>query len=463
MIRSVALALAFVGIATAIVAVRPHPTPGPVLRDFEAYWSAGSTWNAHADPYGRAIWNAERTVAGVDPHRDELLPFIGPPATLLLWSLFARLPYPHAAALWLTLLGIALLAMVFAAVRASRERNAPLTVLAALALAVAWGPVTSDIALGQLALPAFAAATLVTLAATTALAGVAACVAFAQPNASLGLVSQLGRNRTTLAIAAGAILTYLLGALAAGAGWPLTYARALTAHAAAEGLAAIQLTPAAIAFGFGASPAAARTVGIAVALLAIVGAVALARSVRDPFARFAGFSALVPFVASFVHEHDLVVAYAAAAWCALRNGGTARLVALAGVLLAGTDWLGLAQRPSGTLQSALLAAAAFAAFTALNDGGPWRGTLAIGVVFAALFAAMSWLAVTHPAPIWPDAVGAYHAPEGASAASVWSGEQRASGLTVAAPAWALLRSLSLSGCALLAYAIYRRPSRCRTG
>lgn len=464
MIRRFALAVAFASIAAAIAFARPQATPGPYLRDFEAYWSAGSAWNARTNPYGRAIWTAERSVAGVDPNRDEPLPFVGPPATLLLWSIFARLPYQTAAALWSAVLGIAALVLVLACVRASAERTILLTVLAAVALAMAWGPITSDLALGQLALPAFAAAILVVLAgaAAPAYAAAAACVAFAQPNAALGLASALGRNRTTLALVLGAILTYGLSAFAAGARWPLTYARTLASHSAAEGLSAIQLTPAAIAFGFGATPGAARLVGIIFALLAIAAAVAVALRVRDRFARFAAFSALVPFAAGFVHEHDLVVAYAAAVWCALRTSGPARIAALAGVLLAGTDWLGLAQRPNGIAQSALLALAAFGAFAALGEPGVTRGTLAAAAGFAALFTAASWIGVTHVVPVWPDAMGAYHAPAGATIATIWSNEQRATGLLAPVPAWALLRSFSLAGCALLAYVIYRRSSHCRT-
>jgi hypothetical protein len=83
-----------------------------------------------------------------------------------------------------------------------------------------------------------------------------------------------------------------------------------------------------------------------------------------------------------------------------------------------------------------------------------------------VFAVAAWLATQNPAPVWPDPLGMFHAPRGASLAAVWSAEQNASGLFAQAPAWALLRSLSLLGCALLAYAIgtskYRRPSCCQT-
>ncbi|MGB6952724.1 MAG: hypothetical protein WBE15_12330, partial [Candidatus Cybelea sp.] len=106
------LALAYAAIAIALVAARPAATAGPLARDFEAYWSAGVTANTRDDPYSRRIWKAESSVPGVDRRRDELLPFIGPPATLLVWRPLARLPYATAAAMWLTLLATGLLALI---------------------------------------------------------------------------------------------------------------------------------------------------------------------------------------------------------------------------------------------------------------------------------------------------------------------------------------------------------------
>ncbi|MGC1380535.1 MAG: glycosyltransferase family 87 protein, partial [Candidatus Baltobacteraceae bacterium] len=223
------LAAAGLAIAIAIAGLRPQATPGPFLRDFEAYWAAGSAWNARQDPYGRAVWKNERTVAGVDARRDELLPFVGPPVTLLAWSLIARLPYELAARIWATLLAVCTLALVAGVIAGSGSPIAAFSFFAMLALAIAFGPITSDLALGQLALPAFLAATLVTLLSERrpAAGAIASCFAFAQPNAALGLVSQLGRNRVTLAIVAGAIASFVAGALAWGLAWPAPYARAL--------------------------------------------------------------------------------------------------------------------------------------------------------------------------------------------------------------------------------------------
>lgn len=449
------LALACIAIATAVLAVRPVRTSGPFARDFEAYWAAGATSSVHADPYGRAIWNAERRVPGVDARHDEVLPFIGPPHALLVWRIAARLPYQGAAYVWWVLLAASLLVLVVAILRASGTPITPFAFFAAAVFAVSFAPISSDLALGQIALPSFTGAVLVAILAgwSVPAAVAAACLAFVQPNAALGLISQIGRNRATLAIAIGALATYLLGTLTAGWTWPATYARAVLIHGIAERFTAIQFNPASIAYSFGTTAHQATIIAIVIAVLAIAGAVVLAFVARESFPRFAGFSALIPFVTGFFHEHDFVVAFAAALWCALRTNGAARAIALTGTLLAGIDWLGLAQRPSGVAQSALLAAAALAAFVALGERLELRHAAAVAVVVAAVFAAAAIVATHNPVPVWPDALGAYHAPAHAGIAAVWFEEQRAGGLARAVPAWGMLRSLSLLGCILLAYAI----------
>jgi hypothetical protein len=454
------LAFAFALIVIAVLAARPSPTPGPFLRDFEAYWGAGTTWNAHADPYDREIWNAERAVGGVDVLRDEILPFVGPPAALLVWSALAHLPYDAAARLWWAFLAVATLALAFVAVHASTLRVEPGSLLAAVALAVAFGPVTSDLALGQVAVFSFLGATIVAVrsrrTAPTALApsAVAAFVAFFQPNVALGLASQLGLNRATLAMALGGAGTYAAGTLFLGWGWPVQYARTLLSHESVERFSAIQLTPAAIAHGAGASSGSAALVAALTAIVAVAVAILLWQHIADPFARFAAFAPLAPFVASFFHEHDLVVAYVAATWCAVRASGPARGLALAGTLLVAIDWLGLAQRPSGIAQSALLASAAGCAFAALSPVNGWREVGAAAWPIATIFVLAAWLAAGHPAPVWPDALGPFHAASAASLPNVWYQEQLRTGLLAVNPVWSLLRALSLAGCALLSLSVY---------
>ncbi len=448
-IGAAALAVALVALLIALLALRPQTTPGPLLRDFEAYWSAGRT---HGDPYGRTVWRAERTIAGVDARRDELLPFVSPPAALLGLRLIARLPYGLASRLWYGLLVVAAAALVALVARAGDARS--VRAYGALAmLAVGSGAITADLALGQLALLATAGATAVAALPERPIAGtLGALLAALQPNLSLGLVALVGRNRTTIALASGAIAAYLAGVVAHGWAWPLAYLRVLSAHAAAERCDAIQVTPRAIACGMGASPTLATIVGIAVALAAIGGAIVLAPRIPDRFARFAAYGALVPLASVFLHGPDLVVAYPAAAWCALRARGRARTLALVGSMLVAVDWLGLAQRPDAIAQSAFLALGALAAFVAADaDAPPALAPVTLGL--ALLFAGAAGLAAAHPAPVWPDALGPFHAPAQAAAATVWHAEQRASGLTARVPSWAALRSLSLLGCALLAGAI----------
>ncbi|HEY1868203.1 MAG TPA: glycosyltransferase family 87 protein [Candidatus Cybelea sp.] len=458
------LAVACLAIAIAVTAVRPARTPGPLARDFEAYWSAGRTSNDGADPYGNAIWSAERGIPGVDSQRDEILPFIGPPHTLLLWRLIARLPYELAANAWWIVLSASLLALIVAILRASGAPATALSFFAAAALAISFAPISSDLALGQIALVAFAGAVLAVVFADRWLpaAVFAATFALAQPNLALGLISQLGRNRTSLAIVLGAALTYALGAVAAGWQWPFHYARTVAEHAIAERFVAIQFTPASIAFDLGATQPQAQLVELATAAIAVAAAIALAVAVRDSFARFAVFSALTPFIAGFFHEHDFVVAFAAALWSAIRTTGATRAIALFGTLLAGFDWLGLAQRQSGIAQSVLLEGALFAAFVALGERTELRRALPIAAVVAVVIAGAAYLALHNPVPVWPDLLAGFRAPPSAGIASVWLQEQRANGLLAAVPAWGALRSLSLLGCALLSYAIYRHPSYCRT-
>jgi hypothetical protein len=464
---------AYLAIAVAIVAARPPEPSGPIARDFEADWSAGAAFDRHADPYAAGIWRDEQRVPGVDPQREGVLPFISPPPALLLWSLFARLPYAVAAPLWLTLLACALAVLIVASIRGTGEPLDLRNGIAALALAVAFGPISSDLALGQIALLAAAGACALVVGAPrsyalTTVGGVLAC---AQPNVLPALVSQLTRKRAVIAIGIAIIVTYVLGVMASGWNWIARYAAALSAHGSAERFSAIQMTPAALAYGLGASRCIASFAAILVAVAAIIFAGIAAMRMRDAFTRFAAFAALTPFVAPFWHEHDFVMAFPAAIWCALRIAGPLRAIAMAGSVLLGVDWLGLAQRPGGILQSALLAIAAWCAFTALGylgngstlDGGRRRlaysyATLAL----VALFAGASVIAIAHPAPVWPAAMHAIVLPANATAAQLWGLQQHATGLDRPVASWAALRALSLAGCALLAGAIYSHSTYCRT-
>jgi hypothetical protein len=461
-VRSVYLALALALLVIGITVARPAKTPGPLQRDFEAYWSAGATFDAGKNPYGRAIWDAERTVPGVDPAHDEILPFISPPAILPLWGAFARLPFDLATRLWYAALLCALVGLIVASLLGSGEPVTLFSFLATLAFAIGFGPVTANLALGQIAMTAFVGALVTTTARSSLGKTVASFVTFFQPNVALALVSQFGRNVTTLAVAVAAACSYVVGGLAAGWAWPWRYAAFLSSHVNGERYGAIQYTPGAIAYELHLPAPIPELATLVLAVAAVAAAIAVGRRVENRFVRFAAFSALTPFVATFFHDHDFVVAFPAAVWCALRARGIDRGLGFAGALLVSIDWFGLAQRTNAIPQSAFLVAGAAAAFIALGEKIEVR-SLAYGAApVAALFLAGAWLGSGHPAPMWPYHLGSFHAPATASIATIWFLEQQRSGLEAAIPAWALLKSLSLIGCALLVVAIYRRPSYYRT-
>ena len=114
------------------------------------------------------------------------------------------------------------------------------------------------------------------------------------------------------------------------------------------------------------------------------------------------------------------------------------------------DWLGIAQRPQTALSTSSLAAAVAFAWAAYR--GPARLIeVAIPLATCALVAALAIpLALAHPAPVWPDMLGAFHAAADADASAVWAAEQQRAGLATHELAWGILRAIPLCGCALLA-------------
>jgi len=461
--RRVALAIAIVAYALAVLAFRPHPTHGPALRDFEAYYGAGAAWNADEDPYGVAIWTHEQTLPGVDPRREGLLPFVNPPLLLPVLGALARLPFGIASAFWETLLILALAALLIAAASIANlgERTAW---FALVPLALAFGPVSSDLALGQLALVAVAAATLGawSLAKDRAFAGGAgAFVAAIQPALALPLAAFARTWRAVHALlAAAAVFALAWVAIAAlsPAAAPLRYFALLGAHDAAERFALIQYAPSAIAYGLGANPAIASAIGLLCTLLALnAWWFATARLRLGPLASFLLACALLPFAVPFFHEHDFALLLVPALYAARRaTTPPSRALAVGGALLCAIDWLGLAQRPDGTLQSLLLAAAFVAALIAAGAARLDRATLlACGCVSAGL-AAAALFAQGHPAPVWPDAMRLpLSIAPGASPADIWHAEQAAAHMFDVDAFRAWLRAMPLLGCGAIAWATVR--------
>src|SRR5579872_894883 len=104
------------------------------MRDFEAYYAAGTVWDEGGDPYSRAIWNVEKTLPGVGKSRFEALPFVAPPAVLPLLGALAKVPFELAIVLWRTVLALAICGLALTALALARVRLTPVS-FAAVALA----------------------------------------------------------------------------------------------------------------------------------------------------------------------------------------------------------------------------------------------------------------------------------------------------------------------------------------
>ncbi len=451
--RLVTLAAALALLVAAFLA-HPPPTGGPALRDFESYYAAGATWLYHGDPYGREIWRVERTIPGVVATREELLPFVGPPFGLPLWSALARLDWHAATLLWGTILACSFGAIALGSLALARGRIGALDAAAVLVFAGGFGPLTSGVALGQVAVVSVAAIVLfpLLLRSRTAFApAAAALIAALQPNLAIVLVARAGGRRTWIAFALALALAIGGSALAlAASGGLARYLEVLRAHAASERFIAIQTTVSAVARGLGASAQASGLIalGIAVAAAAVLVLQLLSRRYA-PNDRLALACAALPLALPFAHEHDFTIALYPIVALVRRARGAAWIAGTIAAVGAGVDWLGLAQRPSGTLEAVLLAAAAATACAALS-GSPVRPFHFIPLVVPIVVAVVAVFARAHPLPTWPaDLPATFHLPRSFGAADVWREEQIASGVAGLGPLWAFLRLLSLASCALV--------------
>jgi len=451
--RALAIAAALLVAAALWAAPRPAHAPGVATRDFEAYWAAGRTALERASPYQRgALWARERTVPGVSPERDELLPFVSPPMILPVFASLARLPYAWARAVWLSLLALACALGAWAAFRLAGFRGGDAAV--AGILAVTFSPLTATLALGQVSGIAFAglALALVALRARSGFDALALACSAVQPN--LAIAALAGARRATLApfaVAAALVAAATAASLFAFGGGIGAYAVTLLRHGASETGDVIQFSLSSMAAPLipAAGPA------LAVLLLAASAALAAAFARRSAPERSVAFAcALLPFAMPFFHDQDLIAvlipaAFALAAW--QRKGA---ITGALGALFVAVDWLDLAQQPASRYEDVLLAAAAACAVAALH---PTRRALwlALPVAIAGMLAP---LAAAHPVPIWPFSLPPhFHVPANLGAAATWAREQRAAGLLRTQPLAILLRSLALLGCALLALSLWSAP------
>ena len=381
-----------------------------------------------------------------------VLPFIGPPATLLLGA-FSR--------------GCRIATAAGSGLRSSRRRCSALarrvrasgcaTVDAlpfsgAARLAVAFGPLTSDIALGQLASVRFFGARSSPSARSDSACAVRlrSFVAFAQPNVALGLVvatraqsrnvrDRRRRRRDATRWAPSPSVW----------DWPIEYAGALVAHAAAERFIAIQFTPGVDRVrvrGDAARPR--KALESSSALLAIAALLALRaartrtlRALRRVFGARSVCRGLLSRTRSRrrLRRRGLVRASHAR--------GNARRRARRNA--PGRDRLA---RPSAAAdriaQSALLAGAAFVRVRRARRTARAAATRRPRLRCIRSSRAQRDRAPS-PMPVWPDASAHFTRRQAHGRCGV-GGRAARQRTAAAVPAWAFLRSLSLLGCALLA-------------
>jgi len=450
--RVVCLALAILAVAGAFFGVRPASKGGPPLRDFESYYSAGVTWRYQGDPYSRDVWRTERTIPGIVATRDELLPFVGPPFGLPLWSALGRLPWFGAVTAWEVVAALAVAVLAFGSLALAGGALGVADAFAVLVVVAGFGPLTSGVALGQVAVLASAAVVAFPFALRRGgIAGTfaAALLAALQPNLAVVLATRLGGLRSWVALACAALVAIGGSQLAlANQGGLATYLDLLRAHAAAERFITIQTTPAAVARALGLSAPAATTFGLGV-LLAVVALVAWQCVSRryEPDGRLALGCAAMPLALTFAHEHDFTIAFLPAIVIVRRARGAAWVAGTLAALFIAIDWLGLSQRPTGALATVLLTLAAGLGFAALA-----RGRLQILHAIPALAATAAvgiaaYVSRAAPLPTWPDALSTtFHVSRLLTAPEVWHAEQAASGVTTLAPLYGVMRGLSLLGC-----------------
>ncbi len=459
--RALVAAIGLATIALAFVFAHPHATEGPVFRDFESYYAGGATWRYEGDPYSREVWRTERTIPGIVTTRDELLPFVGPPFGLPLWGLLSRLPWNAATLVWGCVLTASLLVLVGAGVAlgANGLRSRPEIVVrvgAALVFAASFGPLTSGIALGQVAILACAALALVPFALrgrrTIAKSLFATLGAGLQPTIALAAAARVANVRSAVAIGGAALLALLGSELALGRyGGDAHYLQILGEHSAAERAIAIQTTVGAVARGFGASPQTAAACAIGLGLAAIAILIWQCRSRHyAPDDRLLLASLALPLVWPFAHEHDFAIAFVPALAIAARARGAVWYLGALATLAIGADWLGLAQRPDGALFECMRALGGAFALAAFRPGARFdaRG-LAPGAIALAILA-VAPLAAAHPLPVWPDALPLnFHVPRTFDTAQTWGAEQVRAGVARFDVTNAALRALSLAGCLVL--------------
>jgi hypothetical protein len=438
-------------ILPALTVLRPPATPGGDARDFQAYLAAGHAYARGANPYSAQIVRDE---PALDPRSGAMLPFVGTPASLPFWSLLSKLPAAWALMLWNALLVASLVILAAASARLALT-TAAFDTICALLVAAAFAPADGAIALGQTAIVAAAAAALAAAGSSQIAAGTGAFAAFVlQPNVALASLALFCRRGSAMALSIALCACIVISLAAVGAGGSFAYVPILAAHAHAEAGSILQLTPAAVATSFGASPSVAVGIALFAGLGAAFAALWVAARVRRTGAVFAALCCALPLGATFFHVQDLAIVLVPAIVTLRRAPARWFGPALVGTVATGTNWLDLAQTPAAFPQDLALSLALIVAACAMRPRLD-RSALVYAAAALLLVACGAWLATNDPLPVWPDALRPFHAGAGLSAATRWHLELEHAGLLTPNVGSALLRTIPLAGCALLLFIVGR--------
>jgi hypothetical protein len=425
-------ACAAICIALAFVLLRAHEPPGTAVRDFGVFYEGGRAFLEHRDAYAP-------TVLG--------MPFVSMPQTLPLFALFALSSYDAGVILWTAFLALSCAALVLSMRRIMRL-SIEQTAYAALLLS-AFVPLTSNFALGQSALPAYAVALIAISFTGAPLARTAAILLTSlQPSAGLGVLSLAGFAKGRILLIGGALLIYVAGTLVDGPIWFVHFARVASEATVSERTDIIQYTPFSVLYGFGMPvavvPIISWTIAASSAAIAIVGCV----RTRSTLHRFAIIGCATVFFSGFFHEHNFIVFTIPTVLCPLYAPKRLVPLALVSAALVSVHWLNFAQRPQEAPQDITLAIAFVCASGALAKLSA-RSFLATAVPTLAIVTLGAWVGAHNPAPSWNGA-GSLHV-MATNASELWKQEQLQVGLLDPNAAAAFLRSLALIGSAMLFY------------
>ncbi len=398
--------------------------------------------------------------------RFELLPFVGPPSSLLLWAAFGAMTYADAAVVWSGVMVTSAALLMIIPARLALRRIGRADAVSLLLLALSYGPLVTGISVGQAALPAVAAVGVAILCAARRqwlpMAAATIAAGILKPNDALVIAATARELAASLALASSAIISGLASlSVAHGIHGVTAYLEVLLNQWTSERLYAYQFTPASIAYGFGMASHAAATLGTIVSVAAMGVIVAAIRFTRASLVDGAAIAcALFPFVLPFEHEPDMVIALLPALLVVFRASGWTWGIGAVGAVLLCANPFALTQGWPGLVFVITMAGVASLQLAALAPIACKRARFVPLFVVPMLMLGIGLFAPSNHLPLWPATLPAHvTVAPGASAAAVWRDELIASQLEKRLPWVSLLRTLTLCGCACVGAAMIRTAIR----